>query len=42
MKKQIEFKDLNTTCKIGVIGGWFVLILYGALFLLGMLSYFLV
>lgn len=35
MEKKIGFKDLHWACKVGIVGGWVVLMEYVILFIYG-------
>jgi len=36
--KKIKFKQLSFMCKIGIFGGWVVLLVYISAFLIGMIE----
>jgi len=37
MVEKIKFKELNLICKIGIIGGWVIILIYILPFILGFL-----
>lgn len=37
MEKKIKFKDMNWNCKVGIIGGWILLIYFILAFSIGIM-----